>query len=97
LFPCGRKRIFCPKPVQNVTINPVLGPTSGTSVKERVKAYVSFPCVAIYILARLLLAPLMLWTITTLVFLLLRHPGDPVDAVLGNRAPIVSKRRIANG
>ena len=41
-----------------------------------------------YILIRLLLAPLMLWTITTLVFLLLRAtPGDPVDAVLGNRAP----------
>jgi peptide/nickel transport system permease protein len=30
----------------------------------------------------------MLWTITTLVFLLLRAtPGDPVDAVLGGRAP----------
>lgn len=41
-----------------------------------------------YVLARLLLAPLMLWTIVTLVFLLLRAtPGDPVDAVLGGRAP----------
>ena len=41
-----------------------------------------------YILARLLLAPLMLLTIVTLVFLLLRStPGDPVDAVLGSRAP----------
>ncbi len=41
-----------------------------------------------YIIIRILLAPLMLWTITTLVFLLLRAtPGDPVDAVLGNRAP----------
>ncbi len=41
-----------------------------------------------YILARLLLAPLMLWTIATVVFLLLRAtPGDPVDAVLGSRAP----------
>lgn len=41
-----------------------------------------------YVLARLLLAPLMLWTIVTLVFLLLRStPGDPVDAVLGSRAP----------
>ncbi len=41
-----------------------------------------------YILSRLLLAPLMLWTITTLVFLLLRAtPGDPVDAILGARAP----------
>ncbi len=41
-----------------------------------------------YILARLLLAPLMLWTITTVVFLLLHAtPGDPVDAVLGGRAP----------
>lgn len=41
-----------------------------------------------YILARLLLTPLMLWTIVTVVFLLLRAtPGDPVDAVLGGRAP----------
>lgn len=41
-----------------------------------------------YVLSRLLLAPLMLWTITTLVFLLLRAtPGDPVDAILGARAP----------
>lgn len=41
-----------------------------------------------YVLARLLLAPLMLWTIVTVVFLLLRAtPGDPVDAVLGGRAP----------
>lgn len=41
-----------------------------------------------YLLTRLLLAPLMLWTIVTLVFLLLRAtPGDPVDAVLGARAP----------
>ncbi|NEP01296.1 MAG: ABC transporter permease [Symploca sp. SIO2E9] len=41
-----------------------------------------------YVLTRLLLAPLMLWTIITVVFLLLRAtPGDPVDAVLGNRAP----------
>lgn len=41
-----------------------------------------------YIFSRLLLAPLMLWTIVTLVFLLLRAtPGDPVDVVLGGRAP----------
>ncbi|MBD1835061.1 MULTISPECIES: ABC transporter permease [Cyanophyceae] len=41
-----------------------------------------------YIFARVLLAPLMLWTIVTIVFLLLRAtPGDPVDAVLGGRAP----------
>jgi peptide/nickel transport system permease protein len=48
-----------------------------------------------YILTRLLLAPLMIWLIVTIVFLLLRvvplllHTtvGDPVDAILGNRAP----------
>ncbi len=40
-----------------------------------------------YIATRLLLAPLMLLTIITIVFLLLRStPGDPVDAILGNRA-----------
>ena len=41
-----------------------------------------------YIVTRLLLAPLMIWTITTVVFLLLRAtPGDPIDALLGPRAP----------
>ncbi|MGL5035278.1 MAG: ABC transporter permease [Microcystaceae cyanobacterium] len=45
-----------------------------------------------YITARLLLAPLMVWTIVTIVFLLLRAtPGDPVDAILGNRAPEAAK------
>ncbi|WP_036902612.1 ABC transporter permease [Prochlorococcus sp. MIT 0601] len=40
-----------------------------------------------YSMTRLALAPLMLWLISTLVFLLLRiAPGDPVDAILGNRA-----------
>ena len=40
-----------------------------------------------YCATRLALAPLMLWLIASLVFLLLRiAPGDPVDAVLGNRA-----------
>ena len=41
-----------------------------------------------YVFARLLLAPLMLWTTITIVFLLLRAtPGDPIDAIIGNRAP----------
>ncbi|MEB3224438.1 MAG: ABC transporter permease [Synechococcus sp.] len=45
-----------------------------------------------YILVRLLLAPLMLLTIVTVVFLLLRAtPGDPADAILGNRAPEATK------
>ncbi len=45
-----------------------------------------------YIVARLLLSPLLLWLITTLVFLLLRAtPGDPVDALLGPRAPQAAK------
>ncbi|PSN18011.1 ABC transporter permease [filamentous cyanobacterium CCP5] len=45
-----------------------------------------------YVLTRLLLAPLMIWTITTVVFLLLRAtPGDPVDALLGARAPESAK------
>jgi peptide/nickel transport system permease protein len=40
-----------------------------------------------YVLMRLFLAPLMLWTIVTVVFLLLRAtPGDPADANLGPRA-----------
>ena len=50
-----------------------------------------------YILARLLLAPLMLWVITTAVFLLLRStPGDPIDALLGPRAPQAAKEALRN-
>ncbi|MBD2098883.1 ABC transporter permease [Trichocoleus sp. FACHB-591] len=45
-----------------------------------------------YVAARLFLAPLMLWTITTVVFLLLRAtPGDAVDVILGPRAPEAAK------
>jgi peptide/nickel transport system permease protein len=48
-----------------------------------------------YLLIRLLLAPLMLWTIVTLVFLLMRvAPGDPTDAILGNRAPETAKNAL---
>lgn len=48
-----------------------------------------------YIAVRLLLAPLMLGAIATLVFLLLRAtPGDPADAILGNRAPEAVKQAL---
>jgi peptide/nickel transport system permease protein len=41
-----------------------------------------------YLGARMALVPLMLWLIASLVFLLLRvAPGDPIDALLGPRAP----------
>lgn len=50
-----------------------------------------------YIVARLLLIPLMLWLITTVVFLLLRAtPGDPIDALLGPRAPQAAKDELRN-
>ena len=48
-----------------------------------------------YLAARLALAPLMLWLIATLVFLLLRlAPGDPIDALLGNRAPEAARAAL---
>ncbi|WP_281438435.1 ABC transporter permease [Synechococcus sp. C9] len=48
-----------------------------------------------YVLVRLLLAPVMLWTVVTLVFLLLRAtPGDPVDAIYGGRAPASVKEAL---
>ncbi len=48
-----------------------------------------------YIATRVLLAPVMLWFITTVVFLLLRAtPGDPVDAILGPRAPEAFKTEL---
>ncbi len=48
-----------------------------------------------YVLVRLLLAPVMLWTVVTVVFLLLRAtPGDPVDAIYGGRAPAAVKEAL---
>jgi peptide/nickel transport system permease protein len=45
-----------------------------------------------YLGARLALAPLMLWLISSLVFLLLRvAPGDPIDALLGPKAPAAAR------
>jgi peptide/nickel transport system permease protein len=48
-----------------------------------------------YVGARLALAPLMLWLIASLVFLLLRvAPGDPIDALLGPRAPEAARAAL---
>ncbi len=48
-----------------------------------------------YVGARLALAPVMLWLIATLVFLLLRlAPGDPIDALLGTRAPEAARAAL---
>jgi peptide/nickel transport system permease protein len=48
-----------------------------------------------YLAARLALVPVMLWLIASLVFLLLRvAPGDPVDAVLGTRAPEATRAAL---
>ena len=48
-----------------------------------------------YLGSRLLLAPVMLWLIASLVFLLLRvAPGDPVDALLGNRASAAAREQL---
>ena len=48
-----------------------------------------------YLGARLALAPLMLWLISSLVFLLLRvAPGDPIDALLGPKAPAAARAAL---
>jgi len=48
-----------------------------------------------YLASRLALLPLMLWLIASLVFLLLRvAPGDPIDALLGNRAPAEARAAL---
>lgn len=45
-----------------------------------------------YVFSRLLLAPLMIFTITTLIFILMRATsGNPVDSLLGPRAPESAK------
>ena len=54
-----------------------------------------FKAIQNYVLVRLLIAPVMILTIVTLVFLLLRvATGDPVDAILGNRAPEFAKENL---
>jgi len=48
-----------------------------------------------YILSRLALLPIMLWLISSLVFILLRiAPGDPVDAILGTRANELARESL---
>jgi len=48
-----------------------------------------------YLGARLALVPLMLWLIASLVFLLLRvAPGDPIDAILGPKAPAAARAAL---
>ena len=50
-----------------------------------------------YSFLKLSLIPLMLWVISTLVFILLRiAPGDPVDAILGSGADEVSREILRN-
>ena len=50
-----------------------------------------------YSVLKLSLIPLMLWVISTLVFILLRiAPGDPVDAILGSGADAVSREILRN-
>ncbi len=48
-----------------------------------------------YSLLKISLIPIMLWVISTLVFILLRiAPGDPVDAILGSGADEVSREML---
>ena len=50
-----------------------------------------------YIVSRLALLPIMLWIISSLVFILLRiAPGDPVDAILGTRANELARASLRN-
>ena len=50
-----------------------------------------------YSLFKIALIPIMLWIISSLVFILLRvAPGDPVDAILGSGADEVSREFLRN-
>ncbi len=51
--------------------------------------------IAKYTAIRLGSIPIMLWLISTMVFMLLRiAPGDPVDAILGNRADDLARNAM---
>ena len=48
-----------------------------------------------YVFLKISLIPIMLWIISTLVFILLRvAPGDPVDAILGSGANEASRELL---
>jgi peptide/nickel transport system permease protein len=48
-----------------------------------------------YLVRRLLLLPLILWAVSFVVFILMRSvPGDPADAILGEKAPKAEKERL---
>ncbi len=48
-----------------------------------------------YCLVRLALAPLMIVVVATIVFALMRlTPGDPIDAIVGTRAPVAVKQAL---
>ncbi|MCS6958474.1 MAG: ABC transporter permease [Pseudanabaenaceae cyanobacterium SKYGB_i_bin29] len=48
-----------------------------------------------YCLLRLALAPLLVLVVATIVFALMRlAPGDPIDAIVGTRAPLVVKANL---
>ena len=50
-----------------------------------------------YSLLKISLIPIMLWIISSLVFILLRvAPGDPVDAILGSGADEFSRELLRN-
>ena len=50
-----------------------------------------------YSLLKVSLIPIMLWIISSLVFILLRvAPGDPIDAILGSGANEVSREILRN-
>ena len=50
-----------------------------------------------YSLLKISLIPIMLWIISSLVFILLRvAPGDPVDAILGSGADEASREFLRN-
>ena len=48
-----------------------------------------------YVFSRIALLPIMLWIISSLVFILLRiAPGDPIDAILGTRANELARESL---
>ena len=50
-----------------------------------------------YSLIKISLIPIMLWIISSLVFILLRlDPGDPVDAILGSGADEVARKLLSH-
>jgi peptide/nickel transport system permease protein len=91
----GSQKINCPNSLGDYYTTTDLQQAHPFSTSSSILLMSRSRALQTYILSRLLLAPLMIWVTTSLIFLLMRAtPGDPIDVLLGPRAPQEVKQQM---